>query len=88
MKNKPLDKKILCYFCHKPIKTKDLGGIVSIGGKDAWFHKWLPCLIEFVDSTHKGKGGRKMTYTIYWIKKVVNAIRLAITTFLFNLIND
>ncbi len=36
--------KVLCYSCGKPIKSEDLGAVVSVGGKMKWFHEWLPCL--------------------------------------------
>ena len=40
------ESRVLCFSCGKPIKGEDLGGVTSIGGKEAWFHKWLPCSID------------------------------------------
>lgn len=40
------ESRVLCFSCGKPIKAEDLGGVTSIGRKEAWFHKWLQCSID------------------------------------------
>ena len=45
-------KRVLCQFCEEPIKEKDLGGVFSLNGKDAWFHNFTQCLLALKIQKH------------------------------------
>jgi len=55
------EKRVLCYFCKKPIHMDELGGVFKLEkDKEAWFHDRLPCLVGYSDleQTSKKKGKR------------------------------
>jgi len=43
------DIQTKCYFCKKPIRLKEFGGIVKIKGKAELFHNNIVCLQKFYD---------------------------------------
>ena len=47
-------KRIICFYCKKLIKVKDLGGVVFHNPTgEKWFHNRLPCLIQFQEEYPK-----------------------------------
>ena len=40
------EKRIKCFACKKPIHIDELGGVMKLKGKEAWFHGNIVCLVE------------------------------------------
>jgi hypothetical protein len=57
--NQVANRRVLCWACHNPILATDLGGVMHVEGKEAWFHDFLPCLLEFHDQVKNAKSSKE-----------------------------
>lgn len=47
----PNENRILCYACDDPIHKDDLGGIAKVDNEDAYFHRFVNCILVLAEVT-------------------------------------
>ena len=52
---KDKEKKVICYSCGQPIRFDELGAIMIVDKKEAWFHNSIECMLKIVKNKEQVK---------------------------------